>query len=511
MEEKETSPQRGYNLIQASHLLKNSSVPAVSQLGHSNSKHRQIFWVIVLIICVLGCIYEMYLWLNVYFSYPVVINMEIENPLKMEFPAVTVCNLNRVKSEFEACIKEGRVCKLPIQTRTLILSETWDVVLSKPESKSQRKLQEEKILFMQNYSELDKILRRVYGYSYFQMIKRCSFDGVFCDYYNFTLFQDKQYGNCYTFNSRKTKSTLISHRAGPDFGLEIEIDPLENTYLDITPNVGLLVVIHNKDEYPNIAAEGINISPGYETHVAITKTSIKRLPAPYRDKCFNYNRSATDAFIRSELDCIQMCMQDASFASCSCVDPSLPALKYMEKCNLKNTTAMTCLKTVLEKMHDRGLPCNCPLPCLTRSYEVQFSSSLWRPFSANTPFTSVHKKDTFNNNSANHSYECHTDTEYISSICDIQSNKVLTGNSIKPDKRSKQSKQGRKSLLKVFFKNFEHKIYTQEPAFTEAELYAHVGGHLNFWLGLSIIAVFECVQNIVFFLKALKMKAAEKM
>lgn len=506
MEEKETPPRRGYNLLQASHLLKNSSVPAVSQLGYSNSKHRKIFWFIVLIICVLGCIHEMYLWLNVYFSYPVVINMEIENSLKMEFPAVTVCNLNRAKSEFEACIKEGRECKLPIRTRTLFISEALDAVLSKPESKSERKLQEEKIRFMENYSELDRIRRRLYGYSYFRMIKRCSFDGVLCDYDNFTLFQDKQYGNCYTFNSQETKSPLISHHAGSDFGLEIEIDPLESTYLDITPNVGLLVIIHNKDEYPNIAADGINISPGYETHMAITKTSIKRLPAPYRDKCFNYNRSETDAFIRSESDCIQMCIQDASFASCSCVDPSLPAPKHMEKCKLKNTTDMICLKTVLEEMHDSGLPCNCPLPCLTTAYEVQVSSSLRRQLSANTPFISVHKQDVFSNNSANYSYECHKDIEYISSICDIHSNKALPRNNMKTDKLSKQSRQERKSLLKVFFKNFEHKIYTQEPAFTEAELYAHVGGHLNFWLGLSVVAVFECVQNIVFFLKVLKIR-----
>lgn len=76
-------------------LLQKSSVYAVSQLVSSNGLGRKVLWFVVLIIGLLGCSYEICHFLSLYFQYPVVITLEVKNSWKLDFPAVTVCNLNR--------------------------------------------------------------------------------------------------------------------------------------------------------------------------------------------------------------------------------------------------------------------------------------------------------------------------------------------------------------------------------------------------------------------------------
>lgn len=508
--ETHTSTTRKSKPKKASQFLKNSSVHAVSRIGHSKSASRKIFWLLVLVFSLLGCTYEIYRWLNVYFQYPVLVSLEIENPLKTEFPAVTVCNLNRVQSKHEACVKEGldfyRCPLFEPMLRTLFVSERRKIIKD-PESESERKLKEESTLFLESYSNLDEFSRDVYGYRYKDLIQHCSFDYTTCGFDNFTYLNDLQFGNCFTFNRRNSFNDrhLTSNHAGPENGLELEINPKEDTYLDITPNVGFLVVIHEADEDPKIVADGINISPGFEAHLAVTKTSIKRLPPPYRDQCYNYNRSATDPKVRSEYDCILMCMQESSIASCSCADPLLATQEYMVKCDLRNTSEMSCLNGVMDELSDSGLPCHCPLPCWKTSYNIQISS---------TPRPTLKQEEFFMK------YDFTFDEGFLYTVSVNETNSTFStlnnpkfDDLVKTEVNMKKNSvfRERKSLLKVFFKNFEHKIYSQKPMYTESELYGHLGGHLSFWLGLSLVAIFECIQNATFLIKFFPHKCSRRL
>lgn len=76
-------------------LLQKSSIYAVSQLVTSSGFGRKVLWLLVLLVGLSGCTYEIYHFLSLYFQYPVVITLEVKNNWKLDFPAVTVCNLNR--------------------------------------------------------------------------------------------------------------------------------------------------------------------------------------------------------------------------------------------------------------------------------------------------------------------------------------------------------------------------------------------------------------------------------
>ncbi|KFM78078.1 Amiloride-sensitive sodium channel subunit alpha, partial [Stegodyphus mimosarum] len=146
--------------------------------------------------------------------------------------------------------------------------------------------------FMNHYTNTDAGSRKCYGYMLDELIQKCSFNSLKCNESDFMFFQSMQYGNCYTFNKDSGSNTALRNvsKVGSDNGLELELDLNLNSYLDLTQSVGARVVIHNPDEDPNPEDDGINISPGFETHISMIKTTVQRLPAPYRDKCINYKK-----------------------------------------------------------------------------------------------------------------------------------------------------------------------------------------------------------------------------
>lgn len=75
---------------------------------------------------------------------------------------------------------------------------------------------------------------------------------------------------------------LMPYQTGSDNGLELVMDVSAEEYVDFTPSVRIRHV-HNPDDDPDPMENEINISPGFETHIAITKFTIQRLPFAYRD------------------------------------------------------------------------------------------------------------------------------------------------------------------------------------------------------------------------------------
>ncbi|GIY11217.1 FMRFamide-activated amiloride-sensitive sodium channel [Caerostris extrusa] len=89
-------------------LVKKSSVPAFSRAGQAEAKPQRIFWLSVLLMCLCGCGYETNRFLGIFIQYPVLIDVETENSGTLNFPAVTVCNLNRVADYYSECFENNK-------------------------------------------------------------------------------------------------------------------------------------------------------------------------------------------------------------------------------------------------------------------------------------------------------------------------------------------------------------------------------------------------------------------
>ncbi|XP_035207598.1 acid-sensing ion channel 2-like [Stegodyphus dumicola] len=538
-------------------LLMNSSILPVSRITHRQSKPRKMFWMVTLIVCIFSCCYEAYKFFNVYLQYPVIISVDVQNNTSIDFPAVTICNLNRMKSYHKDCVLENRTWKecrqIASVTRTyftLVLSERVKYMLNVPNEKEKSYINQAKT-FMNHYTNTDADSRRCYGYMLNELIQKCSFNSVPCKESDFTFFQSMQYGNCYTFNKASRSNTPLRNvsKVGSNNGLELELDLNVYSYLDLTQSVGARVVIHSPDEDPNPEDDGINISPGFETHISMIKTSVQRLPAPYRDKCFNYKKdNSVKMRVRSQLDCVRQCIQNLSALLCSCVDPFLPASVTSTRCDLKNATQMLCLDDVLSAISNHQFSCDCPLPCITTTYSLETYSSLLLPdayssflpqFAADKQQKCIYDEILFLNESlmvdeiyltnfTNRSWiwqDNNTDFYTSFNVPDFSSYNwtksdgsnvssmdfdnwtipvvnsderyyINTSDTKQTSETFEDTRTKSRVKLQVFYRSLDHTVTTQAAMFAESEIFAHLGGHLGLWLGISLLALFECAENL---------------
>ncbi|GIY18007.1 degenerin deg-1 [Caerostris darwini] len=369
--------------------------------------------------------------------------------------------VNASKSWFE-CINT-----LSIEVVRLLISSERRTVTKITESltEMEKKYRLKARNFLNHFTKLDAVSRTCYGYRLDELVKNCTFNSTPCVSSDFSYFQSKQYGNCFIFNRKiaTDENILQVHKTGPNTGLEMDLDTLIYSYLDITSSAGIRVVVHSPYEDPNPSENGFNISPGFETQVSLTKTSVQRLPAPYRDRCVEYKATnASDLASASQFSCIRECIQQTSQETCGCVDPFIPVGFQATSCNLKNNTQMSCLDDVLENMDESGLPCECPLPC---------SSSLgW----TEDPRCDLYRD--LNLGSVN-----------LSELYPIRKKRWYE--SFETDPRAK---------LKVFYGSLDHTIYSQRAMFSDSELYGQLGGHLGLWLGVSLIALYEYAEYLFF-------------
>ncbi|GFU17812.1 FMRFamide-activated amiloride-sensitive sodium channel [Nephila pilipes] len=441
-----------------SSFFKKSSIYALNQIGNSNTTRRKVFWAFILIGGLVGCCSQIYRYLSAYYEYPVVINIDSINRFSQKFPGVTVCNLNNVRSDYYRCLLrklDSESCNsstIPVP-KTLSEAATWKVPFcfkEKDTTFSDEFLQ--RIQFQSLYFSLEDSSRFHYGHQSEDFIKSCSFNGEECSHSDFSLHLDNMYGNCFTFNkANSSKPPLKTSFVGPNSGLTLELNVQSDDYIWLTKSVGARVVIHDPYQEPTPQDQGINVSPGFETTLGLSKVVMKRLSYPYKDNCKDYEKDD------SKRQCDSICGQKkiSKFCSCSVPHGILEAERF---CNFANVTELCC---VYQGQKENGLDtkynitCDCPLECESVSYDFKISSGVWPAKSEN----------------------------------------------LGPEYSSKSVEALRETLIKVkvYFDTLEQLTYEQKAMFEDSEVLSQVGGQMGLWLGLSLAAMFECLENIVLF------------
>ncbi|XP_055930200.1 FMRFamide-activated amiloride-sensitive sodium channel-like isoform X2 [Argiope bruennichi] len=386
-------------------------------------------------------------------------------------------------------------------------SSNFDGVFSKERSQS--------LQFLNRYLSLSKEQRSKLGHQSENFIKTCTFNGESCSISNFSNFLSIEFGNCFTFNGNyETKGkTLQTPYIGPNSGLELTLNLEVQDYSPITPSIGARVVIHKSESQPNPEDYGININPGSETSVAIRQTSIYRLPHPYRDKCRNYEEQDSIS-PKDQEDCIRKCMQSANLRRCGCVDPFLPSEQSFDLCDIQNQTSVCCLDEVMKSLSKDDPPCPCPLPCESTRYEMTISTALWPARSFYKVFLKTEevpmpnpcenvtrKKEKDDSIDKADSWSRPEGQRTLRRPVIFQRGRYRTATNctdrcIDEEEQEYLTKKSRIAKLKVFYQTLEKSFYKQEPMFQESELFSQLGGQMGLWLGISLVALFECIENI---------------
>ncbi|KAF8793542.1 FMRFamide-activated amiloride-sensitive sodium channel-like [Argiope bruennichi] len=466
---KDDSPlPKSYSELTSS-FFKKSSVYALSQIGNSNTTRRKVFWAFILIGGIIGCCSQVYRYLSAYYEYPVVINIDSVNWFNQKFPGVTICNLNAVRSKNLGCviwkIKHNN-CFGPYYAgpNDLKTAVTWNSPYCFEENGTTLSDEfVERIQFISLYYSLDDSSRFHYGHQIADFIQSCSFNGEECSHTDFTLHPDGMYGNCFTFNkANATKEPLRTSFVGPNSGLTLELDVQSPEYTWLSKSVGARVVIHDPYQEPTPQDQGINVSPGFETVLGLSLEAMKRLPYPYKDHCKKYEKGD------SKRNCDTICNKKKVSKHCSCSAP-FGALYAERYCNFANLSELCCVyqgqkEEDLEVKYN--ITCDCPLECESVSYELKISSGVW-------PARSENLGEEYKN----------------ANLEELRETKLK---------------------LKVYYDTLEQLTYEQKPMFEDSEVLSQVGGQMGLWLGLSLAAMFECLENIVLLWHYRKKKAEEE-
>ncbi|GIY66919.1 amiloride-sensitive sodium channel subunit alpha [Caerostris darwini] len=220
--------------------------------------------------------------------------MIIEKKEIIDFPAVTICNLNRMKLKYVPCLYNlTKLCPLFSEygrSDSISLPERRSIHSRKREFRGKiLNNRDASIEFLHLYSQLNNIKRKIFGHHSPDMIKTCLFNGR-QNNIDFESFVSFRYGNCFTLKPEgvyfKKPWKGTSAESGNALELVLNVEPDE--YVPISHTIGMRIEIHNPKDIPDPERNGFNIFPGYENHITFSQTIIGRLPFPYKDKCISY-------------------------------------------------------------------------------------------------------------------------------------------------------------------------------------------------------------------------------
>ncbi|GFO07432.1 acid-sensing ion channel 3 [Plakobranchus ocellatus] len=433
-------------------------------MGHK-SVWRRMVWSVLVIGFVAWAAHNVYQIVSDYNSHPVQTSLSSEYHNKMNFPAVTVCNLNRIRRS-----------KAPQSMVTFLqyhVMDDGDIATIND--------------FIAPYLRMfGKKRQQKMGHQMQDMLVKCKFGNEACSPENFTFFYNLQHGNCYTFASSQDshRSEWVTIRAGPGNGLSMEFDAQLDEYLPFTTASGLKVLIHGNEEVPFPEDGGIMAGTGTTSSIAIRKTLIKRLPSPYSDciakvdvKNKEKNLFAEFGFAYSLKTCQKSCVQKKIYKSCQCCSISFPcnedALQRTTEtvaiegnpipiCNTTEIKTFFCVRNIEKAFSDNKLDCikNCPLACEKSIFSTTVSSAPWPTRDYRQTLLRQHGLD-----------------QNVTQLLEAAERSFLK--------------------IEIYYDTLILDKIVSQPAFTWNKLLSDIGGQLGLLLGFSILTAVEILELVV--------------
>ena len=158
-----------------------------------------------------------------YLSFGVVTSDQIVVDSPAEFPSVTICNLNAIDLSSDSATGDYINTILKFNQISGVINVT-----DLPDDRYAITLIDEAAMLLKAYITADKSLNdtelKKKGFSMDQLIISCYYNKVICNSSDFKWIRSNEFGNCYTFNAMAGgKATRTTSKAGPEFGLNLEI------------------------------------------------------------------------------------------------------------------------------------------------------------------------------------------------------------------------------------------------------------------------------------------------
>uniref|UniRef100_A0A7I4XW99 Amiloride-sensitive sodium channel n=1 Tax=Haemonchus contortus TaxID=6289 RepID=A0A7I4XW99_HAECO len=437
-----------------------TSTHGIPHIGLANAQWLRILWIIIVLCCFGGFIWQFVTLFTNYLAYRVNTETELQFSDR-EFATVTLCHLNAwKKDESGAAIPKMRDLIDAYQSGTAHADYDFS---NRFDGKRQQSATKFTALMSENLYSSSKLPGANHAYTYEDLVITCTYNAKSCNTTDFREFYDPSYGICHMFNFDGSRT---SSRAGPLYGLRMVIRTDQAKYLPWTETAGVIMSIHGKDDVPFPDVFGYFAAPGTATSLGVRFISTSRLPAPYgtctRQETLNGKHYNGKYEVES---CFRDCLQDRIVTDCGCYDPAYhhaddggATPSCADGDQLQN---LACIDRIANS--DAGgfniiRDCVCPQPCEVDSYSVTVSTAKW-------PST-AYKPEECQRNSSGKPW----DTADMNCLEWYQKNTLL---------------------VEIYYERMNFQVLTESPAYSLVNLVSDVGGQVGLFLGMSIISVIE--------------------
>ena len=321
----------------------------------------------------------------------------------------------------------------------------------------------------------------------------CMFNYEQCKAEDFSWEFDSNYGNCYSFNSgfNSTGHSVNIKKpniAGDGYGLSLEIytNYYENLsyYNSFMGGRGLLIRIDNVSHSIDFAKDGILVTAGSLTNIALRREFKASLPQPYSNCDFELDKSTyfnSDLFKLIQISpieytqqfCLNQCLQQLLVRECNCVFSFFKSVFNASSCSATSVycaiKAYSSIFIAKDYVKTTCLP-QCPLECSSTKYLYTLSSY---------------------------------DLVGNSYVDDIEMNGNLSLDFVTRELTPKTSRQS-VARLSIFYDSLSYTTLEESPQLDFVTLIANIGGNLGLFLGMSLYSIGEFITalfEVYFFFK----------
>lgn len=412
-----------------SNFAATTTAHGVGRIAAASNLPKRVLWCVVSV-----GLYTAMFWMCtelvlLYVDKPVVSRMETSFEESLDFPAVTICNLNMLKA---SKINKNQLHQLFKELEKRRLDRADDLSqhgvntskVNSTEESIQRQIDELKTLMKESLLSkakssaekevlsgvsvdtlsldtafLDMILKSVpeeeltkTGHGLNEMLKHCRWLSFSCGKGSlrglWRHFWHWKYGNCFVFNSGLAQNgsklpVMKVDKAGPYSGLEMDIFINQGEYTALTDEAGVRVVLTDQTRMPFPFHEGFSVPTGFSTSVGIKKRYIQRVDPYLNNSCIDENKAKYRTDIYKEKyhvnyscqACRMSCLASKQVETCNCSEPRFPTNSYA----CLTVQQYQCIRQVEAKFTALGQECDakCPQPCLENVFSYTVSSSRW--------------------------------------------------------------------------------------------------------------------------------------
>ncbi len=355
---------------------------------------RRTIWVLLLLFMSGVMLWQVEKRLQLYFSNPIAVNVQVKHEKSVRFPVILICNLNHATLSGSYGFMESSVITegwrdnnfyqfwkdyISLDYRIRLLngkSYLLNSTLKKftddhPWVAFSLGNMEEDINY--DYEKQLDLVTKVISHRIGKMLKSCFWQNMPCSEENFTLvFNPEHLSYCFAFNS-DTDNPLYTKESGPDGALKLIMDVQQYEYVHSNHGgAGLKVIIMDeliKDEPGRFPGDGILVQAGSIASIALSRNNYSEVKPPI----------GTCNETHSISQCIDECTSRFVIDQCGCrtdwMKGNARYCDFYERLACANTKLDTFLSSPASDSY-----CNCAPKCKRTEYQRSVTSAIWAEY-----------------------------------------------------------------------------------------------------------------------------------